>query len=233
MLITYRLGRPGRGPGSWAGPGLFAMVLVFLGALPAAAGTLDIVVENSKAVAGTSGSFEVDLRINTSSVISIAGFGIDVALPSDTSLVGFSGIDKGTVQPYIFAATGSFDGGILTALLPLEASANDTSAAIAGQALNPGDVFGLAHITYVVDPSAVPGTTFAVSLLLDSLGFSPPQPRGTSLSDGDGNLVPFNMVNGTITVQGSGTVPEPAAVTLLGISGVVLLVVTRSARRAE
>ena len=44
---------------------------------------------------------------------------------------------------------------------------------------------------------------------------------GTSLADGDGNVLNFTAANGTITIA-SRAVPEPSAVLLMGIGGGLL-----------
>ncbi len=203
-----------------------ASLLPWAGVTPSRAGTLDIVVENSTAAPGMSGQLEVDLVNNSSSPVTIGAFSVDVLL-SDSTFVNLTGIDNGTSAPYIFSIAGSFPPGFESNLLPMEAAGKDLSNG--GQVVNPGDTWGLANLTYVVDPSAPLGTV--VGATLESTSVFLPPPGGTNLSDPTGGPVPFTMVNGTITVQSSTTVPEPSSVALLGISGVILLVGTRFAPR--
>ena len=56
--------------------------------------------------------------------------------------------------------------------------------------VNPGETYGLAHVNYTVSPTAVIGTQDTISI--NSINV------GTSLSDDNGNLVPFTAVNGTV-----------------------------------
>jgi len=207
-----------------------ASFLPWAGVTPSRAGAvpagLDIVVENSTAARGMRGQLEVDLVNNSSSAVSIADFSVDVLL-SDTSNVTFGGIDNATTAPYIFSITGSSPPGFSSQLLPMEAVGSDLSSSF--QVVNPGDTWGLASLTYLVDESAPLGTV--VGATLEPTPVFLPLPGGTSLSDASGAPVPFTMVNGTITVQNPTAIPEPASVTLLGISGMILLVGTRFARR--
>jgi hypothetical protein len=216
MLRTYLLDLRVRGLGRRAVLGILALGFVTLQATPAAAGTLDMIVESTTAAPGTAAQFDIVLQNNSASAVNIAFFSVDVLLSSTTD-VTFTAIDNGTVAPYIFNITGSFPPGFSATLLPNEASANDLSNSF--QVLNPGDTFGLAHVTYLVDPAAHLGDVVNVSLLL------PPSGQ-TELDDQAGAQVPFNSVNGTITIAGP-AIPEPASVTLLGIGGSVLLAVTR------
>ena len=96
------------------------------------------------------------------------------------------------------------------------------------QVVNPGDTWGLADISYLVNSAAPLGTIVPVALELAPV-FLPP-PAGTSLLDPSGNPVPFSLVNGTITVA-TASVPEPASVTLLAISSLAVVLGNRFARR--
>jgi hypothetical protein len=207
--------------------GALAVALLAIATPPARAGNLDIVVESTTALPGTKGQFDVLLVNNSSSAVTVAGFSVDVLL-TDTTFVTFTGIDMGTTAPYIFSITGSFPPGFSGQLLPMEVTGNDL-AATAGQVVNPGDTWGLAHISYLVDPSAPLGTVVPMVLEQFPQNFAS---GGTSLSDPSGAGIPFDGLgsNGTITV-GTLAIPEPASVTLLAISGVMLLGGTRLARR--
>jgi hypothetical protein len=205
------------------------MALLALGTSTARAGTLDIVVESTSALPGTAGQFDVLLVNNSASAVTVAGFSVDVLL-TDTTFVTFTAIDNLTVAPYIFSITGSFDGGFVGQTLLEEVAGNDL-AATAGQVVNPGETWGLAHISYMVDSSAPLGT--AVSMVLEEF----PQnssliPGGTSLTDAAGAQILFSGLgsNGTITV-GVPTIPEPTSVTLLATSGVIFLAGRGIARR--
>jgi hypothetical protein len=207
---------------------VLAAVLFLTGVTPSRAGTLDMIVENTTAAPGTSGQFDVILRNNSAATATIGSFGVDV-LQSSTSAVSFTAIDNNTTAPYIFNITGSFPPGFQPNLLPMEASGNDLAAS-GGQVLNPGDTFGLVHVRYLVDPGAIPGTVVGISL--EQFPIDLPPPGGTSLADDLGNPVPFTSVNGTITIQ-SPAVPEPASVTMLAISGAIVLLGARFSRRGR
>jgi hypothetical protein len=194
---------------------LMAVALLLSGDVSARAGTLDIVIMNSTAAPGTAGQFEIDLVNNSGSAVTIASFSVD-ALLSDISNVVFTAIDNATTAPYIFSITGSSGGGFSATLLPDEVMGNDTAAS-AGQLVNPGETWGLAHVRYLVDPNAPLGTVVPVAL----------QPfPATSLSDTSGGTISFNGVDGTITV-GTATVPEPASFTMLAMAGVAVLAMRR------
>jgi hypothetical protein len=207
--------------------GLFVMAVLLLGVAPARAGSLDIIVESTTAAPGTVGQFDVVLQNNSASAVNIASFSVDVLL-SDTTNVNFTGINNATITPYIFSLTGSSPPGFTGNLLPMEASGMDLSAG--AQVVNPGDTWGLADISYLVDPAAPLGTIVPVALELTPV-FLPPS-GGTSLLDPTGAPVPFSMVDGTITV-GTASVPEPASVTLLAISSLAVVLGNRFARRVR
>jgi len=227
MLNEQRSYLSGRFRGPRGGLGLLVSALLLFGAFPVQAGTLDIVVESTMAAPGTNGQFDVLLENNSASAVTIGAFSVDVLL-SSTTAVSFTAIDNATTAPYIFSITGSFPPGFMGNILPMEVAGNDLAAS-GGQVVNPGDTWGLANVSYMVDSAAALGTV--VGLSLEPVPVFLPPPGGTSLADDQGNPVDFNTVNGTITIQNASAVPEPAAVTLLGISGVILLAAARIARR--
>jgi hypothetical protein len=201
---------------------LFALAVASVLAMPADAGTLNIEIENTTAAPGTTGQFDIFVVNNTASAVNVASFYADAFLP-DTTFVTFTAIDNGTTHPYIFNSTGS--SGFISQLLPNEAAGTDTGTT--SQVVNPGQSFGLAHVTYLVDPSTPLGTVVNVMLEATSMNF--PSPAGTYLLDANGGQIPAVLVDGTITI--GNPIPEPASVTLLGIAGVVMLAGTRLARR--
>ena len=181
------------------------------------ADTLNIVVENTSAPPGSLGSFDVLLQNKSAVPVTIAGFSVDVLL-SDPTFVSFTAVSNATTAPYIFSVKGSLPPGFSSNLLPMEAAGSD-NAASGGQVVNPGETWGLANVSYVVDPAAPLGTVVGVAV--------EPFPQflpagGTSLTDPTGAPVTFDSVNGTITVSPGTAAPEPASLTLLGITGLSL-----------
>ena len=196
----------------------FTLALLLCGVVPARAGTLNIVVTSTTTAPGTAGQFEINLVNNSASAVTVASFSVD-ALISDITNVVFTSIDNATTAPYIFSITGSFGTGFSGTLLPDEVMGNDTAAS-GGQVVNIGETWGLAHVRYLVDPNAPPGTVVPVML----------QPfPATSLTDPAGGNISFNGVDGTITVATPG-VPEPASFTMLAMAGVAVLAVRRFKR---
>jgi hypothetical protein len=96
-----------------------------------------------------------------------------------------------------------------------------------GPVLDRGNTFSsgnsVAHVRYLVDPAAIPGSGVGISL--EPVPVFLPPPGGMSPADDQGNpITNFTGLgsNGTITVQSSTSVPEPASVTILAISGVIV-----------
>jgi hypothetical protein len=110
-----------------------------------AAFVLDMTVQNATVSAGGAGSFDVVLRNDASATqsVSIAGFSIDLTIPSGTG-ISLTGANDLTSAPYIFAGNSL---GFLAAVTATEVQANDFAAA-SGTLLAPGGAtVGLAHIT--------------------------------------------------------------------------------------
>src|SRR5262249_33225734 len=126
----------------------------------------------------------------------------------------FTGINDSTVAPYIFSITGSSPLGFTGNLLPMEAAGFDASA-IGDQVVNPGETWGLAHISYLVDPAAPLGTV--VPMVLEQFPQNIPT-GGTSLGDFETGI-PFSGLgsNGTITI-GIRSVPEPTSLVMAGVA---------------
>ena len=201
-------------PGMCIAFGSLTVAFCVLGASQSQAGALNIIVESTNATPGTSGSFDVDLQNNSASAVTIAGFSVDVLLSSTTNAT-FTAIDNATTAPYIFSITGSFPPGFSSNLLPMEAAGSDLAAS-SGQVVNPGDTWGLAHVSYLVAPAAPLGTVIGISLEPNPV-FLPP-PAGTSLFDSSGAQVQFSGVNGTITISSpTTTTPAPSTLAMLSI----------------
>jgi hypothetical protein len=167
-------------------------------ALPCRAAGLVMEVPFLTGPPGSSGSFDV-LLVNTNPA---GGASYDVAADSiELALLGplsatFTGVSINTIVPYIYVTSATTQGGgpfSFDTFPNTQFKASDSEFAAPGfRTVNPGDVFGLAHVTFAISPSSTGGT--------DTVTFVFP---GTSLSDINGNAIPFTTA----------TVPEPAALT--------------------
>jgi hypothetical protein len=89
-------------------------------------------------------------------------------------------------------------------------TASDSEFALPGfRTLNPGDSFGLGHISFAVDPTTPSGTDAIVITSGDA----------TSLSDVNLIPIPFTISNGLMSVGVA--VPEPAALTQAALAAVI------------
>ncbi len=203
--------RPAMGPG-----GRFtAMVLLILmasqGAItPCRAAGLVIEALSSNALPGSSGSFDIVL-INTNAT---GGTSYDVATNTlDISVSGPAGITindvtMSTSANYIFAESLDANYGLPLATInspPTSFTSSDSGDVVNGypgyQVVNPGETYGLAHVDYTVSTTAAIGSRDTISI--DSLNV------GTSLSDQNGNLLPFTPQNGVVVI--GSVIPEPSA----------------------
>ena len=189
-----------------------------------------LVIESQSVTAtpGSSGSFDI-LIMNTNSPggssFDVAGDFIGLSL---TGLAGveFTGVSITTTSaPYIYVVSGTTQGGgpfSLDTFPNTQFLASDAEFGPLGfRAINPGDVFGLANVTYTVAPNATPGTG-VLTITTD-----------TSLSDATGANVPFTSPpnGGAFTV--SAAIPEPTSATLLAIGSVATVVYSARKRFAR
>jgi hypothetical protein len=176
----------------------------------------DLVLEapSVSAAPGSSGSFDLlieDTDAAGSPAYHVAGISSELAISG--SGVTFTGVTTGTATPNVFAGHSfSDDYGS-----PLSYSSFPTNDFIYGdvddlpyQAVSPGDVFGILHVSYSVDAGAAAGP---LDLTIEGV-----TDGTTDVSDEVGNAVPFTVQNGVFTVA----VPEPAA-GLLALLGLPLL----------
>ena len=99
----------------------------------------------------------------------------------------------------------------------LDTTVSDTDFSAPGfVTLTTGESVGLGNFGYSVASGTATGP-ITVSLV----------PAGTSLSDGNGNAVSFDPVNGTIAVA---PLPEPGTCLLCGLASLGALIVRRRAR---
>jgi hypothetical protein len=209
-IARLRTGRQTASPGSacGVGPGFrlaLAAALVLAAALgrdvPCRAGLL-IEAPSLLATPGSSSSFDL-LLVNTNPA---GGASYNVAADSfELSLLGpvavtFTDVSINTIVPYIYVVSGTtVPGGLplsLDTFPNTQFTASDAEFGPLGfQTVNPGDTFGLAHVSFTVSPTATLGAdTIAIA-----------SGTATSLSDENGNAIPFAISNGSITV------PEPCA----------------------
>ncbi len=166
---------------------------------------------------GSSGSFDV-LLIDTdpsgSPAYNVAGDSLNLALTGSAGF-SFTNVTINTFVSYIYSVSAT----TLPGSNPLNFGINfpNTDFTVADsdgaspffQTVNPGDVFGLANVSYSVDPTASGTDTITIASLN----------VGTSLSDINGNLIPFTAVNGSISTAAA--IPEPA--TLIPAATAVLI----------
>jgi hypothetical protein len=171
-------------------------------AVPCRAGGLVIEVPTLVVAPGSSGSFDV-LLIDTdpsgSLGYNVAGDSVELTLSGAPGFT-FTGATINTVAPYIYVQSADANTG-----QPLSYNTFPTNDFVASDAefaspyyrtVNPGDVFGLANVSYAVAPTASGTDTITIANLNVD----------TSLSDINGNLIPFTAVNGSLA-----TIPEPSS----------------------
>ncbi len=215
-IARLRTGRQTASPGSarGLGPGFrlaLAAALVLAAALglevPCRAAGLVIEAPYVTAPVGSSGSFDL-LLVNTNPA---GGASYNVAADSfELSLSGpvavtFTDVSINTiVAPYIYVVSGTtVPGGLplsLDTFPNTQFTASDAEFGLLGfRTVNPGDTFGLAHVSFTVSPTNAVGTEDTIAIASGT---------ATSLSDQNGNAIPFAISNGSI-----GPVGEPAALT--------------------
>jgi hypothetical protein len=162
-------------------------------ALPGSSGTFNVVLENTNPTGGTS--------------YDVSNDSLDLKLSGPTGIQFTSvTIDTNPPYPYIYVSPASIPaGGLSLDKFPntqFTASDSETASPFF-RTVHPGDVFGLAHVSYSIGPTVAIGSTATISI--ESINV------GTSLSDINGALIPFTAVNGTVSV---GVVPEPSTLIL-------------------
>jgi hypothetical protein len=167
---------------------------------------------------GSSGSFDL-LLTNTPGAGSfdVAAFAVELSLVGGSG-INFTVVTIATVVPYIFVDSGTTQPGadpLAPGLTPTHFIAIDSEFQLPGfRTLAPGDIYGVARVTYTVDAGAAPGVR--------TLGFGP----ATELTDDLLNLLPFTTLNGTITVGAVAAVPEPSTLAM-AVFGVAALLARR------
>jgi hypothetical protein len=140
---------------------------------------------------------------------------LDLALAGSPG-IAFTNVTINTIVPYIYSVSAT----TLPGSDPLNfgitfPNAGFTVADSDGadpffQTVNPGDTFGLAHVSYEVSPTFSGTDTITIASLN----------VGTSLSDINGNLIPFTAVNGSISIPEPSTLIQAATALVIGLGAV-------------
>ena len=153
--------------------------------LPGSSGSFDIALVNTNATGGTSYDVGTDF--------------LDIALSAPAG-VTITDVNMSTSASYIFTESVDANYGLPLATIntpPTSFNSNDAGDIANGypgyQVVNPGQTYGLAHVDYTVSSTSTGGL---VTILFNSLNV------GTSLSDQNGNPLPFTTLN---------SIPEPSA----------------------
>jgi hypothetical protein len=180
-----------------------ALAASLLSAVP---GRADLVVEapDLTVTPGSSGSFDV-LLVNTNATggasYNVAADSLGLALTGPPGIT-FTDASINTVVTYIYVTSGTTVGGgpfSFDTFPNTMFTASDSEFASPGfRTVNPGDTFGLAHVSFAVSAGFIGTDTIA----LDS--------STTSLSDPNGNGIPVTLVNGLLSTS---AIPEPSALT--------------------
>ena len=125
--------------------------------------------------------------------------------PLDIAFTAVSIATDPVTAPYIFVSSGTTQPGgppLSTDTFPnTQFTGIDLEFAIPGfRTVNPGDTFGLAHVSYAVSSSTPNGTDTILA----------PSPASL-LTDVAGNSISFGISNGSFTV--GAVIPEPWALT--------------------
>jgi hypothetical protein len=182
--------------------------------LSAQSARADLVLEapTFNATPGSSGKFDLLITNNGSTPVELAADGIELGVPAG---IHFTAADITTATPYVFPSSFDDINGFTLSLDPFPTTdftvSDVDNAPSSSVTINPGDTFGIADISYTIDPTAAPGN---YELSFEHI------PPATSLSDAAGHAIPFTTSNGSINVIAATPVPLPSP---LGI-GLTLIV---------
>jgi hypothetical protein len=182
---------------------------------PAAHADLVFSTTPTSALPGGTGTFEILLTDTDGAGSSAYDVGlVNFDLKADsTSGIQFTAADTNTTTPYIFYG----NSGDITNGFPLSSDSFPTTEVDGGDntigsptTMNPGDVYGLANITYTVSPGAALGPA---ALTFEDVG------GGTVAEQSDETALPSAAMNSTITVgPANAAVPEASSLALLSLA---------------
>jgi hypothetical protein len=152
----------------------------------------------------------------------VSSFSVELSVLA-ASGINFTGVNTNTLAaPYIFGTlqTPPFS---FSAFPTTDFTASDLDATPPGfRNLNPGDVVGLAHVSFSVNPATPLGPVIVTIV-----------PANTLVADVTGAPIPFTPVNGTITiVPTTVSTPEPSSLALAAIGAGGLLFAFRRRKAA-
>jgi hypothetical protein len=197
-----------------------ALAALVLGVFPTPARAAPILqVQNSSALAGGAGSFDVVLTV-TEGTFQVSGFSVDLTVPSGSGVTFTGASINTTTAPYIFTTLQAPP--LTFATFPTtDFTASDSSMTSPGYvtlSAPPSRTVGLEHVSYAVAPGTHAGPV-TVSIVSGNK---------TQLLDLNANTIPFTPTNGTIAID-TAVVPEPSSL-LTGIIAAACLVVLRRRR---
>ena len=164
-------------------------------------GVITLFTTNPTTLAGGTGSFDILLRNDMGTDVSISSFNtiMEVAVNSG---ITFTSVDDQISSPntYIFSAVQNAPLGDVSN--PPEVALSDfvNSSAVT---VNDGSVFGLGTVYYTVDPTTAAGPV-AVSFKMTGT-----TTYASNVYDGATVDLPLSFTGGTITVTSGAAVPEP------------------------
>jgi len=177
-------------------------ILAFLGIADPSRAGLIIEAPTITAAPGQSGSFDI-LIYSTGGSYQVAADTIELSL-SGLAGVSLTDVSIATTTSYLFVDPGVTNGGgpfSLDAFPNTAFQAADSEFGSLGYVqIDPGVKFGIAHVSFLVDPGAALGER---GLILGA---------GTSLSDINGDPIGFEAIDGVVNV-----VPEPSTVVLVSV----------------
>ncbi|WP_165230651.1 PEP-CTERM sorting domain-containing protein [Aquisphaera insulae] len=190
------------------------VILAFVGLTSPSRAGLIIEAPRITTTPGQAGSFDI-LIYSIGGSYQVSAITIELSLSGLTG-VSFTDVSIATTTPYLFADPGVTNGGGPFSLDPFPNTAFRASDSEFGSLgyvqIDLGVTFGIAHVSFMVDPGTVLGER---GLIFGA---------GTTLSDIDGAPIAFEGINGVVSV-----VPAPSSLVLL--AGGLLCTLANARRR--